>query len=1538
MPISTDLNVNPYFDDYKDSKDFYKILFRPGVAVQVRELNQLQSILQKQIERFGDNIYKRGTIIDGCNFIFHNPLPYVRINDTETDSTPVNVSMYNGYLAKNSQDLIARIIETSSGFESTFPDLNTLFVKYLNHGSSGNTVSFSPTDTLTIYNAAHIVEDVDIFTKSAGFSNTDIPVFLSAITVQNTSGGQSFVNATGQACTFVVGETITQQFTGAQATIAQVNSTANVDNLVLKIKPLASQLRIGNTDSWTFLEGYGFTSATSKITANLISTIGSGAEGSILTDADGGVTTLIVTKKGSGYYVEPYVSVKYKIPKYNTTDNLINAVDIRAKTYLAKVTVNEAESSIGNGYGMSISEGVIYQKGYFSRVEPSFVVVDKYSTSTNNVVGFDTQEEIVDFKEDFTLLDNSNGTLNENAPGANRLKLTPVLSVLTKEQAEANQSFFSIVEFSEGRPFKQNKFTQFNSITTEMAKRTAEESGDYVLDQFLIKTTGQEDFADEADVVEIAIDPGVAYIDGYRVQTYDNFYKDVRKGTNTSSFETTLSIGYGNYIKVKELGGLFKFSIGGLISLRDAAATYLTSSAGSTITPRGNEIGTARIRSLEFKTGTPGHPDGLYYVYLFDINMNTGKNFKNVKSVYYDGNGSNDGIADIILVGGEATIYDNMSDSLLYSSGSLALKNANNLSYTYRSVNDSSSISTLGQATTSVAANPGEYFAYNTTLTDTQKLTVMLVPLANAICPNSTGQVSITGSATITGSSTTFNTTFKSGDYVRIANSTATEIRRVVSIANATSMTLSNGFSTSHTGANIGLVFPQYVPIPLYLRSDRNVTVTGNTTLTISVGNTLLSPVDAAIYYNAQKNTNSIPKTTTRKAYVKINTATNSKTNKGPWCLGIPDIFRLRNVYLGNASDATVNDTNVTSNFWIDHNQNANYYNVGYLYKKTEYSLSSSVYLLVEFDVFTARQNGFKTVSSYPINDKILLANSDTTINTVEIPEVFIDNDKYFDLRDSFDFRPYCANTVAITTVSTSAPVNPPEPTNSTKFDTTFDKKFPAPQSDCTAVLEKYLGRIDAVVVNSNNDFRVIEGISSASPKTPDIPDHSLIINYLVIPPYPSLPEIKSKGTTEFLNKKISNIKFTNKRQQRYSITLPIDDGGRKYSQPKRYTMKEIGSLERRIADLEYYATLSSIEDKVNNLQIESSTDPTINRFKFGFFVDNFTTTDYSELSDPTYKASIHSYELYPARKQIQIKYKINAKDAETTSCINGQKIILPSTRKQLISQNIATTATTIDVAVTKTTTTATGEIITYSQTQTQTVTKEDYELLTKQVATVKKETVDIAKGKWPRIYATTSWSHEITVGKHAGKITATGGYNEGKVHGPILERYNDTTKQWEIVAGNDNGWGNGITTGHAYVGSDGKSGFKWELTYDYVPNSNFTNRKFRLRQKSYSQNTSLWAAYGWPQTEDIEKTEYTTYYAVDKDTNTSTKYEVLPNKVVRDLDSIPNTVSLFNTRNNALLDIENLFESASALSSPFVDLAAAIQDDLNQIDVPGRI
>ena len=64
MPINTNLNQAPYFDDFDQENQYYRVLFKPGFAVQARELTQLQTQLQNQVEQFGDNIFKEGRIVN----------------------------------------------------------------------------------------------------------------------------------------------------------------------------------------------------------------------------------------------------------------------------------------------------------------------------------------------------------------------------------------------------------------------------------------------------------------------------------------------------------------------------------------------------------------------------------------------------------------------------------------------------------------------------------------------------------------------------------------------------------------------------------------------------------------------------------------------------------------------------------------------------------------------------------------------------------------------------------------------------------------------------------------------------------------------------------------------------------------------------------------------------------------------------------------------------------------------------------------------------------------------------------------------------------------------------------------------------------------------------------------------------------------------------------------------------------------------------------------------------------------------------------
>ena len=79
MPQETNLNVAPYFDDFDTTGNYCKILFKPGLPVQARELTGIQSVLQSQIEKFGNHIFKDGASVTGGGIRFNGGYNSVRI-------------------------------------------------------------------------------------------------------------------------------------------------------------------------------------------------------------------------------------------------------------------------------------------------------------------------------------------------------------------------------------------------------------------------------------------------------------------------------------------------------------------------------------------------------------------------------------------------------------------------------------------------------------------------------------------------------------------------------------------------------------------------------------------------------------------------------------------------------------------------------------------------------------------------------------------------------------------------------------------------------------------------------------------------------------------------------------------------------------------------------------------------------------------------------------------------------------------------------------------------------------------------------------------------------------------------------------------------------------------------------------------------------------------------------------------------------------------------------------------------------------------
>ena len=137
----------PHFDDFDQTKQFVRILFRPGRAVQARELTQLQTIIQSQVERFGKGIYKDGSFVTPPETTFDNVFSFVKLTETTGGTTSDDViAGLVGQEISNADGVKATIVD--SAVSTTAGDPPTLFVKYTD-GGTNKSLSFSNGDTLT---------------------------------------------------------------------------------------------------------------------------------------------------------------------------------------------------------------------------------------------------------------------------------------------------------------------------------------------------------------------------------------------------------------------------------------------------------------------------------------------------------------------------------------------------------------------------------------------------------------------------------------------------------------------------------------------------------------------------------------------------------------------------------------------------------------------------------------------------------------------------------------------------------------------------------------------------------------------------------------------------------------------------------------------------------------------------------------------------------------------------------------------------------------------------------------------------------------------------------------------------------------------------------------------------------------------------------------------------------------------------------------------------------------------------------------------
>ena len=473
MSQKTDLNISPYYDDFSESKNFHKVLFRAGRPVQARELTQSQSLLQNQVQRFGDHMFKEGSIVNGAATDIDMDVEFVKVDATNPNSAgTADVSSYiadfkGKIIQGESSGVVAEVMETVA---QTTTDPDTLIVKYLQEGSDGS----STVQASLRFKSAEEIREVTVGSDGA----------LSVVSNNN----------------------------------------------------------------------------------------------------------------------------EFKVATESTTAKVVG------------------RASIAN-----IREGVVFIRGFFVKVDEQTIVLEKYSGKPSFRVGLNVVENLITSSSDTSLLDNSQGTTNENAPGADRLQfaltlakysLTDTTDTNFVELARVNAG---VIELEINRPI-------YGHIEQALARRTFDANGDFVIRQFtssfrehLIEGFNRgfyESFqgGDESKVV-MQISPGKAYVKGFEVTKDGTSNITLNKARTTESLtNANTPARLGNKLRLSGSYGLPEF--GDSTTMTSYKPIKLLDTAISTPgTIPDTHIGFARVRCIDEQSST------LNNLYLFDIKMFTKLSF-----------------------------------------------------------------------------------------------------------------------------------------------------------------------------------------------------------------------------------------------------------------------------------------------------------------------------------------------------------------------------------------------------------------------------------------------------------------------------------------------------------------------------------------------------------------------------------------------------------------------------------------------------------------------------------------------------------------------------------------------------------------------------------------------------------------------------------------------------------------------------------------------------------------------------------------------
>jgi hypothetical protein len=828
-----------------------------------------------------------------------------------------------------------------------------------------------------------------------------------------------------------------------------------------------------------------------------------------------------------------------------------------AVAYSAKIQTTDP---FNDAIIFSIDDGVYFIDGKFVYVEAQKIAVDKYTNTSSKNIGFLVTESEVDSDADASLLDRAQGTTNYAAPGANRYGVT--ITLRTKDLATELDNFIEIARVVDGDLVINRDKTIYSEIGKELARRTFDESGDYtvkkwpiqILDHQVSGATGPD-----ATKFTVALDPGKGYVKGYEYETINQEFLTLDRARDTETATgVNVSLNYGNYLHVTQLFGVFTTNA----TSSPYTSVELHNVVRNSVTSSSTRIGTAKVRFIRWNSGTTAKIDDVYRMYLFNITM-SGGSFKDVESIIINEATSTTNSASSGSTALTATTATGAIRVGLIVSGSANIPAGTKVTAVVGTA------VTLSAATTGAVSNaPLMFYASGAN-----------IDVLSKIGGSGGGDVFLAGQDSP-------GLVFPlSNQYIDSISSVEYRIQRTLPLtftAGVAYYTLGTGeqwvggpgavsddnknthyhivFDTVSAAGGTGMAAGSILDMT---DGTRSITISGtansNHQATIDLKDSAFAGTATLVASVELSSQLSSTRTKVLSGYsIKIlGTGSGGGLNVtagGKDSLAVSDVYDVSAVYntgTTNPTAVTINSTTgvLTWGAVARTDVTANYsIDDG---QRAEFYDHGNIVLTGTAP--TSSHYLLVVYRNFSHTGSGFLSRDSYAIDYEDIP-VFTDPSTaaITELRDAIDFRPRRDDGAA----------------------TLSNGQIPDPTDTMEATYDYYLGRFDKIIATSDQQFIVKTGVPAIYPLVPTDETNGMTLYILAIPPYTSY---------------ISDIQI-------------------KYIDNKRYTMRDIGRLEKRINNLEYYTQLSLLEKQAKDTSIPDATNQ--EKFKNGFAVDPFTSQD----------------------------------------------------------------------------------------------------------------------------------------------------------------------------------------------------------------------------------------------------------------------------------------------------------------------------------------